>query len=241
MKKRSLNSFDILKKILSIIIPSLLILLFIFIDSKQPYYSKYIILNLYILFPLIYVIQGIMGKNSPKTLIIGMILPATILITTTKFLYPDLNMLLPIIIYTFLGFIVAFLLKNITYKTIITKAFIIFMPAILLLVIYIKFFNGEHNNYLLLGKYVLFPSIYIIQGIISYIFQGNPKKNSLITLIIGMLVSYLVINFCYSATISIDGIDNTKIPLVTYSLIGIASFYLSKYISKILKNKKIPV
>lgn len=241
MQKSSLNSYPILKKIFSIIFSSLLILLLIFIDFKQPYYNKYIILNLYILFPLIYIIQGILCRNSLKTLIIGMILPGIILITTTRFLYPDLSMILPVIIYSFFGVIIAFLLKNITDKTLIIKAFIIFMPAFLLLVIYINFLNGEHNNYLLLGKYILFPSIYIIQGIISDIFQNITYKNSLITLIIGILISYVVINFFYNITFNIDSTDNIKILLGIYSLIGIASFYLSKYISKTLKNKKITV
>lgn len=91
-----------MKKILAMVLPSLLIFVFIWQDSMNPE-SKGILLGIYILFPIIFVIQGIICSNSKKEMIIGFLLSSLAIIIPISKWYNVGSMIVPVIIYLFLG------------------------------------------------------------------------------------------------------------------------------------------
>lgn len=95
-----------------IIFPSLLILIFIFIDSRFPN-SKYILLGIYILFPIIFIIQGVIYSNSIKSMLIGFLLSSLSIILPIYKWYNMGNMFSPVIIYLSLGIITFFVSKTV--------------------------------------------------------------------------------------------------------------------------------
>ncbi len=107
-----------MKKILSTILPSLVIFAFIWFESLFPE-NKYILLGIYLLFPIIFIIQGIICPNSKKYMIIGFLLSSFAVILPISFWYNMGSMITPIIIYLLLG-IVSFFLSNIIRKISIT-------------------------------------------------------------------------------------------------------------------------
>ncbi|WHX97990.1 hypothetical protein [Neobacillus sp. DY30] len=100
----------LMKKILSTILPSLVIFAFIWFDSLFPE-SKYILLGIYLLFPIIFIIQGIICPNSKKYMIIGFLLSSFAVIIPISVWYNMGSMITPVIIYLLLG-IVSFFLSN---------------------------------------------------------------------------------------------------------------------------------
>ncbi|SFB44354.1 hypothetical protein [Clostridium frigidicarnis] len=97
-----------MKKILSTILLSLLIFIFIFIDSQSSPDSKNIILGIYIIFPIIFIIQGIISSNSIKTMLIGLLLSSISVMIPICMWYNMDSMIVPVIIYNLLGILVFF-------------------------------------------------------------------------------------------------------------------------------------
>ncbi|KMT22467.1 hypothetical protein [Clostridium cylindrosporum] len=100
-----------MKKILSTILPSLLIFTFIWIDSMFPE-SKYILLGIYLLFPIIFIIQGIICSSSIRNMIIGCLLSSMAVIIPTSIWYNMTSMVTPVIIYLSLAIFVFAIKQN---------------------------------------------------------------------------------------------------------------------------------
>ncbi|WP_040210012.1 hypothetical protein [Clostridium polynesiense] len=98
-----------IKKILKIIVPSLLILSFILIDRRIES-SKNILVGLYLIFPMIFIIQGGLYKDFKKELVAGFML-SSMAVLSMDFLY-KMNSILPVlVIYIALGLISFFIMK----------------------------------------------------------------------------------------------------------------------------------
>lgn len=91
-----------MKKLLSLLLPRLIILAFIWIDSKFPE-SKYILVGIYILFPLVFILQGYLASPSKGTLAFGLLLSALAVLVPILLSYNIGNMMVPVIIYIILG------------------------------------------------------------------------------------------------------------------------------------------
>ncbi|CRK85068.1 hypothetical protein BN000_05127 [Neobacillus massiliamazoniensis] len=99
-----------MKNWLSIILPGIVIFTFIWIDSLFPE-SKYILLGIYLLFPIIFIIQGYICSSSKGILIFGLILSSIAIILPISIWYNMGSMITPVIIYILLG-ILSFFLFN---------------------------------------------------------------------------------------------------------------------------------
>lgn len=98
-----------MKKILSTILPSLLIFIFIFIDSHFPY-SEWILIGIYILFPIMFIVQTIISLKSIKNMVIGFLLLSLSIILPINEWYKMGSIIPAIIVYL--------LLAGITYSLI---------------------------------------------------------------------------------------------------------------------------
>ncbi len=96
-----------MKKILSIILPSIIILTITLWGRTE----KNILVGLFLLFPIIFVIQGIMYSNLKKELLIGFTLSSIAFIVPINLLYNMGNCIDLLIIYNMLG-IGSFLVKK---------------------------------------------------------------------------------------------------------------------------------
>ncbi|MGG7078407.1 hypothetical protein ACQPUW_10620 [Clostridium sardiniense] len=99
-----------MKKIISLALPSLLILSLIFIDLLNPY-SKYILLGLFIVFPIAFIVQGILCKDSKNNLIVGLILSSLSVILPVSIFY-NMSSTLPFLIVYILISTLSFFLSN---------------------------------------------------------------------------------------------------------------------------------
>ncbi|WP_297427791.1 hypothetical protein [Clostridium sp.] len=98
-----------MKKIISIILPSLLIFSFIYYDHfVRGKYSLLIILGIYGIFPMIFIFQGAICSicsNSKSSMILGLLL-SSIAVGIPISLWYNMNSIIPaIIIYTVLSVI----------------------------------------------------------------------------------------------------------------------------------------
>ncbi|CEG28560.1 hypothetical protein [Bacillus sp. B-jedd] len=91
-----------MKKLLALILPGLIILMFIWIDSKFPE-SKYVLVGIYFLFPVLFILQGYLASPSKETLAFGLLLSALAVIVPISIWYNIGNMMVPVIIYIILG------------------------------------------------------------------------------------------------------------------------------------------
>lgn len=97
-----------MKKIASIILPSLIILTFILVDSTNPY-SKNIIVGLYLLFPVIFAVQGFVCSSLKRDFIIGIALSSLAVIIPTSIFY-NMGSCVPfVVIYISIAFIIYFI------------------------------------------------------------------------------------------------------------------------------------
>ena len=93
-----------MKKIISIILPSLLIFAFIYYDHfMREKYSSAIILGIYLLFPIVFIFQGVICLNSKSSMIIGFLLSSVAVILPISLWYNMDSMVPAIIIYLLLG------------------------------------------------------------------------------------------------------------------------------------------
>ncbi|NHC42743.1 hypothetical protein G6549_22755 [Bacillus sp. MM2020_1] len=106
-----------MKKILSTILPSMVIFAFIWFDSLFPE-NKYILLGIYLLFPIIFIIQGIICPNSKQYMIIGFLLSSFAVILPISVGYNMGSMITTVIIYLLLGIVSFFLSNKIKKKSI---------------------------------------------------------------------------------------------------------------------------
>lgn len=90
-------------------LPGIIILLFILIDIQNEY-SKNILVGIYLFFPLIFIIQGLIVNNK-KDLYCGIGLSAYSIILGISLFYNMGTAIIPTIIYVVLG-ILAFRFKN---------------------------------------------------------------------------------------------------------------------------------
>lgn len=109
-----------MKKILPIILPSLLIFTLVSVDHFMlSEDSLYLVVWVWLAFPIIFIIQGVVCSSSRKSMIIGFLLSSiTVIITISKW-YNVGSMIIPVIIYTFLGVISFFLSKYISKSNIL--------------------------------------------------------------------------------------------------------------------------
>ena len=103
-----------MKKITSLILPSLIILAFIFLDNMNPY-SKNILIGIYLIFPVIFIVQGGIS-NSKIDIAIGFGLSAMAIILPISLLYNMSSLIGPIIIYIILGLISWFIKQKLFSK-----------------------------------------------------------------------------------------------------------------------------
>ncbi|UWD50599.1 hypothetical protein NYR90_19865 (plasmid) [Clostridioides difficile] len=96
-----------MKKILSIVLPSMIIIAITLWGRAE----KNILVGLFLLFPIIFVIQGIMYSNFKKELIIGFILSSIAFIVPINLLYNMGSCIDLLIVYNMLG-IGSFLVKK---------------------------------------------------------------------------------------------------------------------------------
>ncbi|GAA0070880.1 hypothetical protein UT300003_24040 [Clostridium sardiniense] len=107
-----------MKKIISIALPSLLILSLIFIDQLNPF-SKYILVGLFFIFPIAFIIQGILCKNSKNNLIVGLVLASMCIILPINIFYNMSGVLPLIVVYIGIGTLSFHLSNRIKGKSIL--------------------------------------------------------------------------------------------------------------------------
>lgn len=100
-----------MKKFLAIILPSIIIFTFIWIDSMIPE-SKNILLGIFLLFPLIFIIQGYICSKLKGFLILGFFLSSIAIILPISVWYNMGSMITPVIIYILLGTLSFFLFNK---------------------------------------------------------------------------------------------------------------------------------
>ncbi|MEG0005636.1 MAG: hypothetical protein RR539_07600 [Clostridium sp.] len=93
-----------MKRILSMVIPSLIVLGLILIDSTYPQ-SKYIILGIYFIFPLAFIVQGRLLYNSLLDMLIGSGLLVISIWAPILVFYNIRSIIIPLIVYLVLGFL----------------------------------------------------------------------------------------------------------------------------------------
>ncbi|NMF06379.1 hypothetical protein ACUH7Y_18900 [Clostridium beijerinckii] len=98
-----------MKKVLSTILPSVLTFLFIFIDSHFPY-SKWILIGIYILFPIMFIIQTIISFKSINNMLIGFLLLSLSIILPINQWYKMGSIIPAIVVYLILSLITTYLL-----------------------------------------------------------------------------------------------------------------------------------
>lgn len=96
-----------MKKILSIIVPSLIIFIITYLSRAD----KNILIGLFLLFPVIFVIQGAMYSNLKEELLVGLILSSISFIIPINLFYNMGSCIGFMIIYNLLG-IVSYCIKN---------------------------------------------------------------------------------------------------------------------------------
>ncbi|HBW38645.1 hypothetical protein [Desulfosporosinus sp. BICA1-9] len=102
-----------MKKIFSAILPSLLIFTFISIDHFMlGEDSLHLLLGIFLLFPIIFIIQGIVCSNSKNSMIVGFSLSSLAVMLPISIWYNVGDMIPVVIIYLLLG-VISFVSSNI--------------------------------------------------------------------------------------------------------------------------------
>ncbi len=101
-----------MKKILSTVLPSIIVLA-ITLSSRA---EKNILIGLFLLFPIIFIIQGIMYSNFKKELLIGFTLSSITFIVPTNLLYNMGSCIDLLIVYNILGIGSFLVKKKISFK-----------------------------------------------------------------------------------------------------------------------------
>lgn len=106
-----------MKKIIAIILPSLLIFVFICYDHFiRGEYSLAIIGGIYLLFPIVFIFQGIICSSSKSSIIIGFLLSSMAVMLPISIWYNMSSIVPAIIIYILLGIVAFFSINRINKK-----------------------------------------------------------------------------------------------------------------------------
>lgn len=89
----------------------MIIFTFIWIDSMFPE-SKFILFGIYLLFPLMFIIQGYIYSTSKRILIFGFFLSSIAIILPISIWYNMGSMITPVVIYIILGISSLFLFSK---------------------------------------------------------------------------------------------------------------------------------
>jgi hypothetical protein len=109
------------KKFLSIIIPSLIILALICIDHFIALKdSLYIVVWIYLGFPIAFILQGIICSNWKSNMMLGLLLSSISVIIPISIWYNLRSLFIPVIIYMLLGIFTYFITNKIK-KSFIVK------------------------------------------------------------------------------------------------------------------------
>lgn len=90
-----------MKKILSIILPSLIIVSFMLLNRD----GKGILLGIYLLFPITFIVQGLLHYNPKKDLALGFILSSLAFIIPINLFFKMGSCIELLLVYIILGFI----------------------------------------------------------------------------------------------------------------------------------------
>lgn len=101
-----------MKKILSIILPSIIILEITFLSRDE----KNILIGLFLLFPIIFIIQGLIYSDVKNELIIGFILSSVTFIMAITLWYNMGSCIELLVIYNILGIMSHAIKNKITYR-----------------------------------------------------------------------------------------------------------------------------
>lgn len=102
-----------MKKISSIILPSIIILSIAFLCRSD----KYILVGLFLLFPITFIIQGGIYSNFSKELIIGFILSSIAFIVPINLWFHMSSCIELLVIYNILGIISYFIKNRLIYRS----------------------------------------------------------------------------------------------------------------------------
>lgn len=105
-----------MKKILSALLPGILIFLLIYIDETAFPNSKNILIGIYLIFPIIYIVQGIISAKSIIVLVIGIVVSAVATILPTELWYNMSSLFIPVIIYSLLALLSFYVTNKIMTK-----------------------------------------------------------------------------------------------------------------------------
>ncbi|ASV67348.1 hypothetical protein CKF48_08435 [Cytobacillus kochii] len=97
-----------MKMFFRVLFPSICIFIFTWICSFFPF-SKILLLGIYVLFPLAFIIQGIICARLIKQMIIGFICSSAAIIIPVSYWFEVGSMVNAVILYTVLGLISFFL------------------------------------------------------------------------------------------------------------------------------------
>lgn len=101
-----------MKKLLPMILPSLLIFALIGIDHFMGGEdSMKLIVYIYLIFPFIFIVQGIACSKSRNSMLIGFLLSSIAVMLPISLWYKVGSMIIPVIIYLILG-VIAFILSK---------------------------------------------------------------------------------------------------------------------------------
>lgn len=102
-----------MKKVLSIVFFSLVIVALSYVGRfRLPETSLYILVDIYVVFPIIFIIQGVICSNSKKYMIISFLLLSISVMLPISIWYKMNSIIIPLINYLLLGAISAHLKNN---------------------------------------------------------------------------------------------------------------------------------
>lgn len=105
---------DVMKKIIPTILPSLLIFSFVYYDHFiRGKDSLAIIAGIYLLFPIVFIFQGVICSNLKSSMIMGFLLSSIAVILPISLWYNMSSVIPAVIIYILLGVIAFFSIKRI--------------------------------------------------------------------------------------------------------------------------------
>lgn len=93
-----------MKMFFRVLLPAICMFIFTWICSFFPF-SKILLLGIYVLFPLAFIIQGIICARLKKQMIIGFIFSSAAIMMSVSYWFEVGSMVNAVIVYTILGFI----------------------------------------------------------------------------------------------------------------------------------------
>lgn len=97
-----------MKMFFQVLFPALCIFIFTWICSMFPY-SKILLLGIYILFPLAFIIQGVICARSNKQMILGFVFSSAAVLIPISYWFAVGSMVGTVMLYIILGLISSFI------------------------------------------------------------------------------------------------------------------------------------